>query len=653
MIAHARLFVFALTLSIVMLLPSGFIQAATFSGLGDLPGGNYLSYGLGASADGSVVVGRASPVVGDEAFRWTLADGMVGLGYLPGGSNTSAALAVSADGSTIAGWSRNASSNTEAFRWTSAGMVGLGYLPGSSYSAAHDVNADGSVLVGFSGNFMGSYEAFRWTSAGMVSLGSLAGASSFAYGVSADGNVIVGHSANQAFRWTSAGMVGLGVLPGATSSVAYDVSAEGNVVVGESGMQAFRWTTAGMVGLGDLPGGSFFSSATSTSADGGVVVGRGRTDAGWEAFVWDADNGMQSIADLLVADGIDLTGWSLNFAEDVSDDGTVIVGYGGTPNGSEEAWLVRLSSGLMSAETIASSAGTLLPATESAHGLARESLETHLQASRHYRSRSGSRLNLYLSGFGGQWNSYTAGGTLGVAYDLNDSVRLGGGLFTSTYYEDDLAYSSEYELESFGGTFWAGYEAPGGGIQLHAVGLLANLDNEIERGYLNGSGLDKSKGSPDGTMTGLLVRAGWKSLLDENTSVIPFASYSWTEVEIDAYAETGGGFPAQFDSRKDTAEVLKLGIEGEKRVCQSASLWGQVAFGHRIDNDSDGITGSVIGLMDFTLPGYDLDEDWLEADLGVKWQVSEGVSVMLTAGSAFGNDQNPDWRTGLSLSWAL
>jgi probable HAF family extracellular repeat protein len=65
---------------------------ATFTPLGDLPGGAVRSGAYGASPDGSVVVEFSSSSQGSQAFRWTLAEGMVGLGDLPGG--TSIALRV-------------------------------------------------------------------------------------------------------------------------------------------------------------------------------------------------------------------------------------------------------------------------------------------------------------------------------------------------------------------------------------------------------------------------------------------------------------------------------------------------------------------------------------------------------------------------------
>src|SRR5688572_24003293 len=84
-------------------------NAATFSGLGDLAGGAFMSRAIGISADGSVVVGSSASTAGDQAFRWTSGGGMVGLGDLPGGAFASTAHDVSADGTVIVGSSASPS----------------------------------------------------------------------------------------------------------------------------------------------------------------------------------------------------------------------------------------------------------------------------------------------------------------------------------------------------------------------------------------------------------------------------------------------------------------------------------------------------------------------------------------------------------------
>jgi len=276
-------------------------------GLGELPDGSVFSLAFGVSADGSVVVGGAQSPLGLEAFRWTSGGGMLGLGDLPGGSFESVAEGVSSDGSIVVGYSHSAVFR-EAFRWTSGSdMVGLGFLPGGFMaSEARGISADGFVVVGRSVSASGD-EAFRWTSGGgMLGLGDLPGGSfdSDPFATSADGSVVVGSgssaSGDEAFRWEDTGtcaldnsgpdpcMVSLGVL-----GTAYGVSADGSVVVGRSA-EAFIWdSTNGMreldqvlAGLGADLSGWTLESAQGVAGDGLTIVGFGvNPDGHTEAWI--------------------------------------------------------------------------------------------------------------------------------------------------------------------------------------------------------------------------------------------------------------------------------------------------------------------------------------------------------------------------------
>ncbi|NUQ46566.1 MAG: PEP-CTERM sorting domain-containing protein [Phycisphaerae bacterium] len=285
---------------------------------------------------------------------------MVGQGDLPGGQSGSNALGVSADGSVVVGRGHSTASGlgllTEAFRWTSAtGMVGLGDIPGGNFnSEAYAAPGSGATVVGVGSRTTSSLtEAFRWTPAGgMVGLGSMPGGSNYsaAFDASADGNLVVGFSSNgqfsQAATWSLAtGWLGLGVLPGHGSSRARAVSSDGQVIVGWSTgsgeIQAFRWTlTTGMLAQGDLPGGETASFAFDLSDDGSVIVGFGVSDSGGEATIWDPMNGMRSLRTVLSTEyGLNVNGWSLTQAYGISGDGRVITGYGVNPSGQTEAWV--------------------------------------------------------------------------------------------------------------------------------------------------------------------------------------------------------------------------------------------------------------------------------------------------------------------------
>jgi probable HAF family extracellular repeat protein len=266
--------------------------------------GGGASIATDSSYNGSTVVG-----INSQAFRWMETSGIQNLGYLSGDSLLSNARAVSDDGLTIVGYSSNTGSSInegQAFRWTPAnGMQGLGYLPGFTTSVARDVSGDGSVVVGTS-----SQEAFRWTEAG--------------------------------------GMQGLGFLPGGNYSRAETVSRDGQAIGGVAivnGLSnAFRWTSSnGMQRIDDL---GYFdhSNSRGISGNGSTIVGSGYklNDLKVEAFIWTQAGGLKPLQSVLTSAGLDLTGWTLKEATSISADGLTIIGRGQNSNGQSEAWIARL-----------------------------------------------------------------------------------------------------------------------------------------------------------------------------------------------------------------------------------------------------------------------------------------------------------------------
>ncbi|MCI0365054.1 MAG: hypothetical protein L0219_14345 [Phycisphaerales bacterium] len=353
----------------------------SFTPLGDLPGGSAHSEAWGVSADGSTVVG-ASIISGNiifggtyAAFRWTASTGLVDIYNLGGIGTICRGYGVNAEGSVVVGmadYGVMSSTGIVAFIWSEAtGVIEIGDLPGGTYaslSAARGISADAAIIAGQGESEFGP-EPFRFTTADFTffGLGDLKGGAfgGSAFGISADGTTIVGSSVStdgtQAFRWTeSEGIVPLGYLPTVEGVVpfseAYAASADGSVVVGlsrslasaQAGWEAFRWTAeGGMEGLGDLPGGAVLSSAFATTANGQIIVGRAgvlgfcspfgcQTDG--RAFIWDAQHGLRDLTIVLTDLGIDLTGWELIEARGISANGQFIVGTGFNPAGEVEAW---------------------------------------------------------------------------------------------------------------------------------------------------------------------------------------------------------------------------------------------------------------------------------------------------------------------------
>jgi len=85
------------------------------------------------------------------------------------------------------------------------------------------------------------------------------------------------------------------------------------------------------------------SKANATSAAGHVIVGNDKISGDEKALIWDVENGTRILEDLLTVEyGLDLSDWELREANDISADGTVIVGWGINPDGFEEGWIAEI-----------------------------------------------------------------------------------------------------------------------------------------------------------------------------------------------------------------------------------------------------------------------------------------------------------------------
>jgi len=233
------------------------------------------SWAFDVSADGNRVVGASLPIgLGDwQATVWDSGIPYL-LGYLQG-DNRSTAYGVSANGLVVVGTSTDTGSNPDryrAFRWEDSTMIDLGTLMTDQENIiANATSENGSVVVGTVGNF-----DWLTPSGGQT-------------------------NDSMAFRWVQgvngapATMSDLGVLSGDDRSRAFGVSADGNVVVGDSaqeGMEgrAFRWENGIMTQLPSF-GAGHYSTARGITGDGTVVVGQATIDADdliYHAVVWTA-----------------------------------------------------------------------------------------------------------------------------------------------------------------------------------------------------------------------------------------------------------------------------------------------------------------------------------------------------------------------------
>jgi uncharacterized membrane protein len=316
-----------------------------FSGMGVLAFDD-MSAATAVSADGNVAVGYSGLTGQAFTSHAVRKVGTAALQYLttPTGSESCDAEGVSGDGGVIVG---NCDSTMPAmglagrrpFRYTPA--TNIQYMSLSPLAGDTDVNIegisdDGNVIIGY----ILPSQAARWTAAaGWTLLGKLSPAGdNIPHGVNRDGSIIVGMDSpavSIAWRWTAAtGEVEM-ARPGTAngSFYAFDINPAGGVVVGynyetNTGVSsAIRWTNGTPSSLGA-------GQAFGVSADGSVVVGEGTSGA----MVWNPS--AHTLVSLLNSTS-DLTGWTLEHASDVSDDGKVVVGWG-THNGKQEGFIAHL-----------------------------------------------------------------------------------------------------------------------------------------------------------------------------------------------------------------------------------------------------------------------------------------------------------------------
>jgi probable HAF family extracellular repeat protein len=249
------------------------------------------------SADGSIAVGVRSN--SGPVFRWTATEGAVDIGA------SGSTAAISRDGKTIVSDAKDLQGVTSAAVWQGGtnwkllGGVPNGRPLDQSLSTAYGVSADGSVVVGLAWVTSGKAHGFRWDAGkGMVDLGSLQNDSSRVNAVSADGNVIVGWDANP--------------LPSEYNYWRGAVWWQGL----ERLLNPFGW----------------IGQAESTNNNGSVIVGRGHPSAYRHAYRFTAWDGhfeeLGALSRGLTPDQKEQEDTSIAYA--VSDDGNVVVGTSGS-----------------------------------------------------------------------------------------------------------------------------------------------------------------------------------------------------------------------------------------------------------------------------------------------------------------------------------
>jgi probable HAF family extracellular repeat protein len=640
-----------------------------------------MSIAWDVSADGLVVVGNSTGVLGGTGFRWTLQEGMVPLTGIPV-TDVFSVHAVSGDGRVIVGTiSDAANGGANAARWTAGGGVStLGYLSGDDFSEALDTNYDGSVIVGTSeqSTIEDSQQAFRWTQgSGMTNLGVLPGGRyALAYGVSSSGDVVVGTSdssnGSRAFRWTELiGMQDLGVLPGWVNSDARGVSADGKVVVGTLGdgvpriedetTVAFRWTeSGGFETLGVLPG--YESSlANDVNADGSVVVGSSSIEGvSKRAYRWTKLGGME---DLGVLDG-----YESSVATAVSADGLVVVGYSDVLNKEtgefkERAFIWR---GVIQdySNLIASFSGganSTSIALQQSSDLLTAAVGTgcEVTANHSYCMRLTGAASTYdgLSRNGNWEDAAQALGSVALGFGVASNVTLGFILSSTSGTDTETVKWNDPNLSI---AAYAKYTATGDyrtGLTLEGrAGLSSGNIAFVRANEL--SDVQKADGDADVQTSLAMFKASYGFEVSDSWVLSPTASIMWSRSTRDSYSESESlAFYAEYDGSDEESFSVILGVDQHIELGERHAL--QLGAGGVFDlSYQEAVltgTSNVPGMDSFTfhsnldrhdLRGYANLEHQFALDDNLTW-----TTQVYAVTPTYGNDVNFGGAASLRISF--
>lgn len=161
---------------------------------------------------------------------------------------------------------------------------------------------------------------------------------------------------------------------------------------------------------------------------------------------------------------------------------------------------------------------------------------------------------------------------------------------------------------------------------------------DIDRGYFNMGAMDHSSASPDSDTWGIRARVDWENAFIIKTARFsPYADLWHSETKLDSYTETGGGFPARFDSRRDSITELRAGLNTAVPIQTSGfDFVANVEAVHRFDDKADNTSGQVVGLFGFNLDGEKYDQNWFKGGIGIEGKLGRGKASLMLNGTTKG-----------------
>ena len=326
---------------------------------------------------------------------------------------------------------------------------------------------------------------------------------------------------------------------------------------------------------------------------------------------------------------------------------SVVVGSGKNPSNQNEAWLARVSpigSGLINVSDFTQS----LISTGSAVSAVGGSLPSLTMEGAHHRTLLDSGLGRDMENGMGMWVTgdaahYNASNSdfqlaeIGVYKDI-ESARAGLGIgqaWDQQGLDSDgsARYNGQYLIAEIDKMITPNIEGS-------VTGYYGGFDTHVSRHYQNGGGISSSNGNTNTTSTSARVRLDWLEMatLDQFT-FSPYTAYTLTRAKIDGYTETGGGFPATYNSSKTESDTIRIGLDTKTSLSSTTDLSLTTEVANNFKGNGSGVSGQIIGLGGFAVAARDTHEDWVRVLVDVDHRINKQslISVGVNGGSQGGD----------------
>ncbi|HCN50638.1 MAG TPA: secretion protein [Chryseobacterium sp.] len=307
-----------------------------------------------------------------KIFKWTAGGGLLQIGSISNGYPSTGRTVVSNDGTrfsstytnSVTSFNEISTYDTTTSAWTNrGGLVVTGW--GGVVSSSWGISQDGNTIVGLGYLSAGVAHAIKWDAInGMIDLGSIVtGRSSRANAISANGSVIVGWQdeptgIRSGAKWVDGVESFITDNSGNNVGEASGVSADGSTIIGGAIPNPYVWKAGSGLTYITHPNASntFRGGATGISADGSKVIGFYRTSGAppmsGEGFIWTSETGRVNLNDYAVGLGIATNGVTMGLPLAISQDGMKIAGVGFNGSNQIVAFYLDLTTYLSTKETM-------------------------------------------------------------------------------------------------------------------------------------------------------------------------------------------------------------------------------------------------------------------------------------------------------------